>query len=97
MANSLARLVTYAAHLVDGNVITDKISIGGKSPLTGPNPPAPASVAGLDTHAVFEGDASMTRGQSHELCNRPATISFNTQRMPFLVTIIASTRRYLTK
>jgi hypothetical protein len=98
MENSFAKLVTYAAHLVDGNVITDKLSIGGKTPLTGSNPPAPASVAGLDTHAVFEGDASMTRGQLRKLCNHSiATISFNTQRMPFLVTTIASTRRYLMK
>jgi hypothetical protein len=62
MENSVARLVTYAAHLVDGNVVTDQLSIGGKSQLTGPDPPAPAIVGGLDTHAVFEGDASMTRG-----------------------------------
>jgi hypothetical protein len=38
------------------------LSIGGKSPATGPDPPKPAIVGGLDTHAVFEGDASMTRG-----------------------------------
>ncbi|KXN81291.1 Aromatic peroxygenase [Leucoagaricus sp. SymC.cos] len=64
MENTIARLVTYAAHLVDGNVITDMLSIGGKSPETGPDPPAPAIVGGLNTHAVFEGDASMTRGDA---------------------------------
>jgi hypothetical protein len=63
MENTLAKFVTYAAHLVDGNLITDRLSIGGKSPSTGPDPPAPAIVGGLNTHAVFEGDASMTRGQ----------------------------------
>jgi len=64
MENTLAKLVVYAAHLVDGNVITDELSIGGKTPQTGPDPPAPAIVGGLNTHAVFEGDASMTRGDA---------------------------------
>ncbi|KAF8153436.1 aromatic peroxygenase precursor [Crassisporium funariophilum] len=64
MDNSLAVFVTYAAFLVDGNVVTNKMSIGGKSALTGPDPPAPAIVGGLNTHAVFEGDASMTRGDA---------------------------------
>lgn len=63
MGNDLAVFVTYAAHLVDGNLITNLLSIGGKSNLTGPDPPLPASVAGLNTHAVFEGDASTTRGE----------------------------------
>ncbi|KAJ3500794.1 heme-thiolate peroxidase [Agrocybe chaxingu] len=58
MENTLAIFVTYAAHLVDGNLITDLLSIGHKTPLTGPDPPAPATVGGLNTHAVFEGDAS---------------------------------------
>ncbi|KAH9474945.1 Aromatic peroxygenase [Psilocybe cubensis] len=71
MENDLARFVTYAAHLVDGNVVTDLLSIGGKSKLTGPAPPPPAIVGGLNTHAVFEGDASNTRsdaflGNNHE-------------------------------
>ncbi|KAF8882912.1 hypothetical protein CPB84DRAFT_1965294 [Gymnopilus junonius] len=56
MENSLAFFVTYGAHLVDGNLLTDKLSIGGKTSLTGPNPPAPAIVGGLNTHAVFEAD-----------------------------------------
>jgi hypothetical protein len=52
---SLAKFVTYAAFLVDGNPITNLMSIGGKTDETGKNPPAPAIVGGLDTHAVFEG------------------------------------------
>ena len=63
MDNSLARFVTYAAFLVDGNVVTNLLSIGQKTAETGPAPPAPAIVGGLNTHAVFEGDSSMTRGQ----------------------------------
>lgn len=55
MRNDLATFVTYAAHLVDGNLVTDLLSIGGKSSFTGPDPPAPAIVGGLNTHAVFEG------------------------------------------
>ena len=58
MANDLAITLTYAAFLVDGNQITNLLSIGGKSPLTGPDPPKPAIVGGLDTHAVFEGGQS---------------------------------------
>ncbi|KIJ30164.1 hypothetical protein M422DRAFT_268303 [Sphaerobolus stellatus SS14] len=54
------------------NPITNLMSIGGKSVLTGPDPPRPAIVGGLDTHAVFEGDASLTRadfffGDNHSL------------------------------
>jgi hypothetical protein len=62
MANDLAVLVTWGAFLVDGNQLTNLLSIGHKSPSTGPNPPPPATVGGLNTHAVFEGDASTTRG-----------------------------------
>ncbi|PPR06380.1 hypothetical protein CVT26_004641 [Gymnopilus dilepis] len=71
MDNSLARFVTYAAFLVDGNVVTNLLSIGQKTAETGPAPPAPAIVGGLNTHAVFEGDSSMTRadfffGDNHD-------------------------------
>ena len=55
MGNDLAVFVTYAAFLVDGNPITNLLSIGGKTPRTGIDPPEPAIVGGLDTHAVFEG------------------------------------------
>ncbi|KAF8801693.1 Cloroperoxidase [Phlegmacium glaucopus] len=64
MDNDFAVFVTYAAFLVDGNLVTNLVSIGGKSPQTGPDPPQPAIVGGLDTHQVFEGDASMTRGDA---------------------------------
>ena len=63
MGNDLAVFLTYGVHLVDGNLLTDLISIGGKTPETGPDPAAPAIVGGFDTHAVFEGDASTTRGK----------------------------------
>jgi hypothetical protein len=62
MENSLARTLAYSGLLVDGNVVTNLLSIGGKTDSTGPNPPTPATVGGLDTHGPFEGDASMTRG-----------------------------------
>lgn len=55
MGNDLALLVTYAAMLVDGNQLTNLLSIGGKSTKTGPDPPPPAIVGGLDAHGVFEG------------------------------------------
>ena len=56
MGNDLALTLTYSAMLVDGNQVTNLLSIGGKSPKTGPDPPKPAIVGGLDTHAVFEGE-----------------------------------------
>ncbi|KDR71465.1 hypothetical protein GALMADRAFT_74948 [Galerina marginata CBS 339.88] len=62
MNNFLAIFITYGAFLVDGNVITNELSIGGKTSRTGPFPGPPAIVGGLNTHAVFEGDTSMTRG-----------------------------------
>ena len=55
MAPNTALFVTYGAHLVDGNLVTDLLSIGEKTKKTGPDPPAPAIVGGLNTHAVFEG------------------------------------------
>lgn len=58
-----AAMVLYAAMLVSGNPLTDLLSIGGKTELTGPDPPAPATVAGLSSHNFFEGDGSMTRGK----------------------------------
>ncbi|KAF5359306.1 hypothetical protein D9756_003057 [Leucocoprinus leucothites] len=64
MENGIARFVTYAAFLVDGNPVTNLMSIGGKSSGTGQDPPQPAIVGGLDTHAVFEGDSSMTRADA---------------------------------
>lgn len=55
MGNNLAVFLAYAALLVDGNVVTNQLSIGGKTPRTGPDPPAPALVGGLNTHDVLEG------------------------------------------
>ncbi|KZV89950.1 Cloroperoxidase, partial [Exidia glandulosa HHB12029] len=64
MAWSTALVITYAAFLVDGNPLTNLMSIGGSSRLTGPSPPAPAVVGGLSRHGTFEGDASMTRSDA---------------------------------
>ncbi|KIJ31529.1 hypothetical protein M422DRAFT_185801, partial [Sphaerobolus stellatus SS14] len=61
MPNDIAVFAAYSAFLVDRNPITNLMSIGGKTALTGPDLPKPAIGGGLDTHAVFEGDASMTR------------------------------------
>ena len=55
MGNGLAIFLTYTAMLVDGNQVTNLLSIGGKSSETGPDPPQPAIVGGLDTHSVLEG------------------------------------------
>lgn len=66
MAHDLAQFLTYFAHLVDGNLLTNLIGIGGPTALTGPVPPSPATAGGMSTHGVFEGDASSTRGKSPE-------------------------------
>jgi hypothetical protein len=55
MDHLVAVFATYGAMLVDGNLVTDLLSIGGKTRKTGPDPPKPAIVGGLNTHAVFEG------------------------------------------
>jgi len=59
MERNLAVFVTWAAHMVDGNQITNRLSIGGKSRATGPDPAAPATVGGLNTHTVFEGECPL--------------------------------------
>ncbi|KAJ3515821.1 heme-thiolate peroxidase [Agrocybe chaxingu] len=64
LRNGAAIFATYAAHLVVGNLLTDLLSIGGKTPLTGPSPPLPATAGGLSEHGLFEGDASMTRSDA---------------------------------
>ncbi|TFK18470.1 Cloroperoxidase [Coprinopsis marcescibilis] len=57
-----ASIATYVGHLLDGNLVTDLVSIGGKTPKTGPDPPGNGLVSGIHTHGTFEGDASITRG-----------------------------------
>ncbi|KAJ2926139.1 heme-thiolate peroxidase, partial [Candolleomyces eurysporus] len=64
MQHDAAVTATYAAMLVDGNLVTNLLSIGRKTKKTGPDPPSPAIVGGLNTHDVFEGDASMTRADA---------------------------------
>ncbi|RXW17616.1 heme-thiolate peroxidase [Candolleomyces aberdarensis] len=61
MENQFAIFVTYVAHLMNGNLVTDLLSIGGKTPRTGPDPPAPAHAGGFNVHGTFEGDGGMTR------------------------------------
>ncbi|KAJ2925816.1 heme-thiolate peroxidase, partial [Candolleomyces eurysporus] len=61
MENKFAIFVTYLNHLMNGNLVTDLLSIGGKTSKTGPDPPAPAHAGGLSVHGTFEGDAGMTR------------------------------------
>ena len=55
MGNDLAVFVTWGAFLVDGNHLTNLMSIGEKSNATGTDPSPPAIVGGLNTHKVFEG------------------------------------------
>ena len=55
MDNALAMFVAYSALLVDGNPLTNQLSIGGKTPLTGPDPPGGAIIGGLSAHGLFEG------------------------------------------
>ncbi|RXW15547.1 hypothetical protein EST38_g10305 [Candolleomyces aberdarensis] len=64
MQHEAAVTAAYAAMLVDGNLVTNLLSIGKKTKKTEPDPPKPAIVGGLNTHDVFEGDASMTRADA---------------------------------
>ncbi|RXW15720.1 heme-thiolate peroxidase, partial [Candolleomyces aberdarensis] len=64
MENKFAIVVTYIAHLLDGNLVTDLLSIGGKTPKTGPAPAPPAHAGGFNVHGTFEGDAGMTRADA---------------------------------
>ncbi|XP_006456226.1 hypothetical protein AGABI2DRAFT_195436 [Agaricus bisporus var. bisporus H97] len=63
--SQIARRFTYSSHLIDGNLVTDLLSIGAKTCKTGPDPPAPANPGGLNLHGAIEGDASMTRGDAY--------------------------------
>ncbi|KIM85662.1 hypothetical protein PILCRDRAFT_340227 [Piloderma croceum F 1598] len=60
MGNDLAKAQVYGNHILNGNLITDLLSIGRKTSLTGPDPPS-FSVGGLNKHNTFEGDASVSR------------------------------------
>ncbi|TFK18285.1 Cloroperoxidase [Coprinopsis marcescibilis] len=62
--NIAARVAAYSGMLLSGNLVTDLLSIGAKTSKTGPDPPPPATVAGLNTHGAIEGDASMSRGDA---------------------------------
>ncbi|KAF5319109.1 hypothetical protein D9611_014108 [Ephemerocybe angulata] len=65
MENKAAIFVTYAGMLADGNLLTNLISIGGKTEETGPSPPAPALAGGLSQAGLgVEGDASLIRGDA---------------------------------
>ncbi|KXN82381.1 Aromatic peroxygenase [Leucoagaricus sp. SymC.cos] len=65
MEYGTALLLAYGGLLLDGNVVTNLLSIGWKTSKTGTDPPAPATAGGLNTHGPFEGDASITRGDAY--------------------------------
>ncbi|KAL9935788.1 hypothetical protein V8E36_005365 [Tilletia maclaganii] len=65
MAQPLAVFLAWGAHVVDGNLLTNLISIGRKSTRTGTAAPAAGPAGGLNTHGLFEGDASTTRGDAY--------------------------------
>jgi unspecific peroxygenase len=68
MGNDLAVLVAWGAFLVDGNQLTNLMSIGQKSNSTGTDPPPPAIVGGLNTHKVFEGGLNPENPQIINSC-----------------------------
>ena len=55
MDNGAAIGATFLGHLLNGNQVTNLLSIGGLTPKTGPPPPAPAHAGGLSVHGTFEG------------------------------------------
>ena len=56
MEHGMAVFVTYAAHLVDGNLITDQLSIGRKSETAGSYAPSPAVAGALNAYGLFGGN-----------------------------------------
>ncbi|EKM77850.1 hypothetical protein AGABI1DRAFT_76879 [Agaricus bisporus var. burnettii JB137-S8] len=60
MDHGVAVYTTYAAFIVDGNLITNLLSIGEKTSLTGRSSSG-TTAGGLNTHNTFEGDSSITR------------------------------------
>ncbi|KIJ22934.1 hypothetical protein M422DRAFT_276581 [Sphaerobolus stellatus SS14] len=52
LANDFAKLLTYQTFLMNGNPITNLMSLGLKSSFTGPDPPKPAQVDGLSPIAL---------------------------------------------
>jgi hypothetical protein len=53
MGSNLVIFLTYATMLVDGNPVTDVLSIGGKISETVLGPRPPAVMGGLDTRYVI--------------------------------------------
>ena len=47
--------VTWMVFLIDGNLLTNLMSLGPKSNQTGVDPLSPAIVGGLNTHSMFKG------------------------------------------
>ncbi|KIJ48575.1 hypothetical protein M422DRAFT_28333 [Sphaerobolus stellatus SS14] len=56
LGNVFAKFLVYQAFLMNGKPLTNLISIGMHTPLTGQNPPNPALVGGLSQHGTFEGN-----------------------------------------
>ncbi|KAL9935783.1 hypothetical protein V8E36_005360 [Tilletia maclaganii] len=65
MAQPLAVFLAWGAHVVDGNLLTNLISLGRKTVRTGTAGAAAQAASGLNTHGLFEGDASTTRGDAY--------------------------------
>ncbi|KIJ50399.1 hypothetical protein M422DRAFT_245664 [Sphaerobolus stellatus SS14] len=61
LGNDFGKFLVYQAFLMNGNRLTNLVSIGIKTPETGLDPPKPALVGGLSQSGTFEGDTSMTR------------------------------------
>ena len=57
MGWDVGTFITYASLLVEGNPLTNLLSIGRHSDLTGPNPEGfpKAMTGGIATHGPFEG------------------------------------------
>ena len=55
MGHDIAEFLVYMAHLSDGNLVTDLLSIGKRTSLTGQDPPDAPAAGGLNKHGTFEG------------------------------------------
>ncbi|KIJ30608.1 hypothetical protein M422DRAFT_143608, partial [Sphaerobolus stellatus SS14] len=60
LGNDFAKFLVYQAFLMNGNPLTNLMSIEMKTPLTVQDPPKPALVGGPSQHGSFEADTSMS-------------------------------------
>ncbi|RXW13318.1 heme-thiolate peroxidase [Candolleomyces aberdarensis] len=84
MNNTAAIVATCLGHLLNGDLVTDLLGIGGKIPKTGPAPPSPAHAGGLDVHGTFE--------DIH--CDAFGIMNYNVLKIGIILQLVDFSNRY---